>query len=122
MTPRERLLRAKARIDKGWTQHLYAVRAPYDPNAVLNENARSVGVSSRSDEAIAWCLIGALGGDMPSEVTDDSYFPTEHAVEACIRDQTAGGYQNIVPFNDTEGRTKEEIISVLDCALDAFPA
>lgn len=105
---KEQLTRARERINKGWTQNLYAVRAA---NALPPGAAMSV--TSDSPDAVAWCLLGALGADV------ENTSAAERLVMDCINETAPPTpFWSISDWNDKIGRTKEEVISVIDCAIE----
>lgn len=108
MTPKERLIRARERINKGWVQNLYAVRTVESAPAPHS----SMSVTSDSPDAVAWCLLGALGADVEPTRT------VEQFVMDCIREVSPpNAFWSIPEWNDKMGRTKDEVISVIDCAI-----
>lgn len=87
-TEAEKLRYARTLIEKGWTQGAYAV----------DENGRAV--SENSTYAKSFCAVGA-----------------------CLAAKTSSYYldrlisQDVVAWNDTPGRTKEEVLDIFDRAI-----
>lgn len=84
---------AIALIRRGWTQYAYA------------RNAEGVNVDEDAPSACAWCIRGALWkAGARAEVHD--------AVDAAVAEVIGKPYPH--EFNDTPGRTQEEVIQLLE--------
>lgn len=86
----EKLLKARERIERGWCQGSY-IRLP---NGYMSWNYLS-------PVACAWCLSGAcLAAGIEMKIVDTIFIP-----------YVLG---NAAHWNDVEGRTKEEVLGLLD--------
>lgn len=103
MTEREVLTIARERIAKGWTQGTYAIDA----------NGRKTIASA--DDAACWCLLGAIQGP--------SGFPKREVVFHLtnLASTVAGLPTTIAEWNDQPGRTRAEVLALIDQALAALP-
>lgn len=94
------LRRMRSILRKGWTQHAFARSASERP------------VESLSQRAVTFCLLGAknravcdLGADLKME--RQSY----KLLMRCVPDGSISAY------NDAKGRTKPEVLKVVECAI-----
>lgn len=87
---------------KGWTQHEFA------------RDANGVDVGSLSKSAACFCTIGAINAAQHSLTRKVNPSLREDAKRA-VRDVIQGG---IAMWNDTKGRTKDEVIEVLKQAAE----
>lgn len=93
----------------GWTQGAYARTRPVTQrNAEQNENyVESI------EHGSCFCLQGAY-----SKVTDgkrsQSHYKLDNLLGGCLPEHVSS-----TTFNDHPGRTQEEIVGLLDCALAA---
>ncbi len=100
----EGLKQARVLLENGWTTGKTA------------RNSAGEEVSFRDPSACSFCVLGAvwrvggyvapLGGDM------------EELVRRVIRTRVPLGSHAPGTYNDAEGRTKEEILSVIDDAIE----
>jgi hypothetical protein len=100
------------RLEYGWTQRAAARNSGGEP------------VSLRSDAATCWCLGGAIyRSNKPYEG-----YRVRYALEEILNFKiTALGYsRNYVGWNDTPGRTKQEVLNLLteikQEITDGFPS
>lgn len=107
----ERLIAAKSYINKGWTQGCYA------------RNKHGEHVAYYSDEAVSFCMLGALkranmSGDNRRPLRTRTIAETMMCfVNECIRDH----YPDFAygpSFNDVKGQSKVYVLNVLDCAIE----
>lgn len=96
------LTKARGFIVQGWTQKAYG-RAP-----------DGAGIGYATAGAHAWCMVGALYHAMPNEESLGIVLKAQLALEA------AADTKKLIKFNDTPGRTKEEILAVYDRAIEAL--
>lgn len=104
----EGLKSARVLLENGWTTRQTA------------RNSRGEGVSVYDPTACSFCVLGAvwrvggyvspLGGDM------------EELVRRVIRARVPLGNHAPGTYNDAEGRTKEEVLSVIDEAIELAKA
>lgn len=83
-------------IEKGWTQGYYA------------RNAAGERAAFMCDEATSFCVLGAAyraAGEGPADYIRDALVAVAPAGEPAV-------------YNDAEGRTKEEILTLLDKAKE----
>lgn len=99
MTPREILLRARARVERGWTQEAFA------------RKASGVSTHPAHEDACSWCLEGAT-----FQLTRIDHLA---AARDALRDVV--GTTDLALWNDTSERTKEEVLVAIDAALAKFP-
>jgi hypothetical protein len=90
------LITARARCEKGWCQKAAAV------------DAEGNRVDTVSDEAVAWCMLGGM-----VECDYDTWDPARNLLMEFLDGQY------ISQFNDTPGRTKEEVLAIFDKAIAA---
>lgn len=100
MTVRDYLLRARARIERGWTQRAFARRA--DGTTTHTEH----------EQACSWCLAGSVG----------PVFGHARSALIAIEKELNTGTGGIYIWNDAPERTKEEVLAVVDRVLERFPA
>ena len=97
----------------------------------LTRNAYGEGCEYLASDACAWCLVGAIqqaGQDLVNlgpdpddrEVSGALYNATMAAQDIADDYIVAAGYQNAAAFNDAEGRTHAEVLSMMDALLDTF--
>ena len=105
---RQRCLLARARklIDTGWCQDGFAI----------NEDGRVVSIHDKS--AIKFCLVGALQrvceegpGSFPRHLNTDF-------LKVCERLEFLLPNGSLCGFNDVDGRTKEEVLELIDAEKD----
>jgi hypothetical protein len=95
----ELLQQAKVRIERGWTQGWFA----------RDSNGSRVEIGS--DRATCFCISGAIynkGTDI-LELVKARYFLSRVLPRR---------FDNIVEFNDNESTTKEDVINLLDKAIE----
>ena len=103
MTASEVLRNARALIEKpeNWTQGAYA------------RDVKKDGLTSPlSDQACAWCMMGAMQRCSPND-----YFARQHGYELLRK---LGGVEYVGEFNDTH--THAEVLSLFDRAIAAAEA
>lgn len=96
---------ARARVQTGWTQRAYA----------RDEWRR--GVDPLDPEAIAWCLFGAVVA--AAEGDGARMAPVLRILRRLVKapDAEAADVTVIVTWNDQPGRTREEVLALLDDAI-----
>ena len=98
------LERAAERINRGWCQDSYAV---------IEDGGRvSTGRVSSDPRACQWCLMGAIGEDVPDD--DRRVSLAKDWVRNALR--TVVGEWGLLNWNDARGRTKEEVLAAIDGA------
>ena len=99
------LLRAvRAKIEQGWTQRAAARNADGGP------------VSGNSQDAVCWCMIGAAQAIAPnSDLQRGAIYTAIYDANKENRPLQLG----ISDFNDARGRTKEQVLAVIDRAIEA---
>lgn len=110
MTIKENLQAAKQLlIEKGWTQHA---------SARLEDGTKC---AADDPHACCFCLGGAIcrvaGEYMPG--TASKYIPAWRFISGFVAGNTS--YCGAINFNDEVGRTKEEVIALLDKAIAEAP-
>ncbi len=98
-TVKDVLIAARAKIEQGWTQGASA------------RDALSNAVAFDDQNATCWCMVGAL---FAAEPIDDML-----RVDARLSLRIHPARVGISRFNDTPGRTKEEVLAVFDKAIAA---
>ncbi len=105
-TVRETLVAARALIEKGWCQGVYA--------------RDSSGLTTKvwGDQAVSFCAIGALFCVMDFMRGPDK----DRVLIVCQRllDSVCPALSNIVEFNDAAGRSKEDVLAVYDNAIQSL--
>lgn len=107
------LVVARSRINRGWVRGHEAV------------NASGRSVSPLSQEAVAWCLAGSMthfntDDDIQCSCTEAARIVSriiDSDLDDSVRYQSSV-YMIIADFNDDIRRKKEDIISVLDKAIE----
>lgn len=92
-----KLEEARARIEKGWCQHVYAL------------GPEGKGISARSPRASAWCPDGAL-------FSRDTESGTEAYVYFARAVHEANPGWSIWEWNDAPERTKEQVLAMFERA------
>jgi hypothetical protein len=98
-TTRDVLVEARALIAKGHAKGVSARRLD------------GYAVSSRSDDACAWCALAAL-----SVVTNGPYWPAAESLSRVVYGHSNG---NIPLWNDAPERTQAEVLEAFDRAIAA---
>ena len=96
-TTLQTLVAARAKVEQGWTQRAFA------------RDRLGLAVKFGSDKAVCWCLEGALlavGSEAMSEAGG--------LLQAVISSLTS-----LFCWNDTPGRTKEEVLGLFDKVIGA---
>lgn len=83
--------RAAGRVERGWTQHVYA------------KDQHGSAVDPRFKGAVLWCAVGALACDRASGRV------AEYAELSLMR----ATHQPISVWNDTFGRTQAEVVAAM---------
>lgn len=93
MTTKEALIKTRELIAAGWCQWSYA------------KDKDGLAVNFDDPEACKYCLTGALNSVTPSLSTQRS-----------VRDllYTEAGEDSLAYWNDTEGRTQQDVLDLLD--------
>ena len=111
MNTLEVLRKAKGHIAQGWTQKFYAKKTgggytwPNDPMAVC------------------YCPIGAMmkaidvGMQLPFEQDEQSKLNQFHTTYHILMRYLDTGFDSIVRWNDSEGRTQDEVLFLFDKAI-----
>jgi hypothetical protein len=97
MDPVQVLKSARARIERGWCQGVWA------------KNAKGQETSVRGEDAVCWCAMGAV---VASSTT--STLHTEAAVRFYLAEAVG---KDVQVFNDTPNRKKEEVLVMFDKAI-----
>lgn len=79
-------------------------------------------VSWHDDQACTFCLNGAMCKVDPDSGDNKSsyHFQARDLIHHCIQEKF-GQRLDLVDFNDAKGRKHEEILSVIDCAIEHAP-
>jgi len=101
----------KLLTEKGWTQGFYA------------RNKNGAPTDCRSDSACSFCLHGALMA-ADEKRPDDKRAEAGYRLHRALGDVLSGGdlvayldgHVDIVSFNDAPGRTKEEVLDLIERA------
>lgn len=95
-------------IKKGWCQNAGA------------RNKNGCSVSARSPEAVSYCMDGALYKTLNPYIDVDNKLTISLRgrlyINAILRSKNY--LHSLITFNDTEGRTKEEVIDVFEKAIE----
>lgn len=91
------LTEARSMIEKGWTQGWFAKTA--DGERVLEKNPK----------AVCWCMAGAYWATAPD-------WSARNDAEGFLRQAT--GDESITNWNDTPGRTQQEVLAAYDKAIE----
>lgn len=106
MSAKQILIDAKTLLEtQGWTQKAYA----------RDKDGNTTPAIPGLGEPVCFCSVGALlhaGGnaDLALDIASD-----------CLRDVLPGRDFSIIDFNDTPGRTKQEVLDVFQKAIDTCP-
>jgi hypothetical protein len=94
------LVRAKARIQRGWCQRTYA------------RDAKGVAVFPESEQAVEWCLSGSIDADRRSSAHSQN-------VAFDFLGEALKQKKGVFPttFNDSVRRKKEDIVKLLSKAI-----
>jgi hypothetical protein len=108
------LIKARELIANGWTQHnLYRV-VDDKPCYCLD------GAVLAANESVFPLTYATLRNDSPETIADLKYlvnFIPEHLKLKVSKDVVQVAYT----FNDSFGRTQEQVLAVLDAAIEAYP-
>jgi hypothetical protein len=96
----EVLTRARALVERGWTQRASA------------RNERGEIVAAASDDACSWCAMAALA----FAANGAPYYPAHMALRAAIFGREGGP---IPRWNDAPERTQAEVVAAFDRAIAA---
>jgi hypothetical protein len=91
-----------AKIEQGWTQEAFA------------RDAKGNTVDSNSPKAVCWCLRGA----MQEEEAGDAYYWVNRSLINALETKT--GRVNLTAFNDMPGRTKEDVLQLIQAAKEFY--
>lgn len=97
----QKLAEAKALVLKSWNQGCFA------------RNAEGLKVGATSPEAVSFCMFGAI---MKVTENDDGH-TTAPIYLAIWAQEMKHGIGNMIQYNDTKGRTKEEVAAIFDYAM-----
>jgi TolB-like protein len=92
------LTEARKLLEKGWTQNAYA------------RNANGVAVDEENPNACSFCVRGALNRAHAS-------LETHLLVGRVVKERTGGLWVHL--WNDAPGRTREEVLAMIDEILKA---
>lgn len=102
---------ARLLTEKGWTQRAFARTQDGAPT------------DWRSDIACSFCLRGALraaAADLPYNAGTEAIYRLHRALREVLPRESLGayldGYVDIISFNDTPGRTREEVLDLIERA------
>ncbi len=104
----DKLKQARELLAKGWTQHVSA-RGP-----------DGYAADALDDRAVCWCIYGAISHVANVNTNDEWSLLWKPVQDACIAigyTDSPGTKNGPVKFNDAPGRTKEEVLAMLDCAI-----
>lgn len=105
MSLKEDLTRVRRLIESGWTRGAWARTESGSPCWEDNTNA------------VCWCLSGAVqkvfSGDESTQTRID-------LTRALVRNLPAG-FWDIPAWNDEPGRTKEEVLALIDKTIEGLP-
>lgn len=99
MTVKEDLIKARAKIAAGWCQGVPA------------RNAQGSPVYADSSAAVSFCIVGALSALGLGDYEYSAAYAALHARSgmSCLA--------SLSRFNDTHGRTQEEVLALFDKAI-----
>lgn len=103
MKTSEFILKAKAHIEKGWHQ------------GTLYKDALGE-TTVYSSKACSFCAAGAVNQQRNIETVPNVWCLEEDAKRYLSRAAVELGYEHYVDFNDTPGRTKEEVLALFNSA------
>jgi len=101
MTKREIYYNAIERVKRGWTQGA-ASRGP-----------SGLTTNPTNSEAVCWCLTGAI--DAEPQATGGEKVGAMIKLDALAR---KAGYESAVEFNDFDTTTKQDVLELLEKAVD----
>ena len=107
MTTKQILVKARALIERGWTQNTAA------------RNADGDHVAATSRHACRWCATGALYvvyESIPEWREDPKPAEARDLVRAAIPNRN--DYETIVGFNDADNTTQADVLAVFDKAIE----
>lgn len=90
-----KLARGRARILQGWSRHYWA------------RSADARAVDPESDQAVRWCVVGAVGGG-----------DSDSAYDYLYRALPAGTRGSPEAFNDAPSTTREDVVALFDAAIE----
>lgn len=97
----------KARLEQGWCQSAFA------------RTAAGESCGERSQDACSWCISGAMSLELniaaPTEY--NLYLTLRGALNEAIAGETGRHDVSVTRYNDWPGRTKEEVLSLVDRAI-----
>ena len=109
MNPTYEILRgARDRIAHGWTQRASA------------RDADCEGVEPFATEAVTWCLSGAINREWAARyASTDRHEAWLTWTFRVVKNQIKGlsKHGSVILWNDSEARTKEDVLDVLDRAI-----
>lgn len=106
MKPVTLLKRARKLINKGWCQRASARDAFGRPR------------DAKAKDAASYCILGALcAADFNSGGSSDAHKTSLNGLFRII-DRKNEGLYGLSGYNDTTGRTKQEILSLFDQAIE----
>jgi hypothetical protein len=100
----DELRNARALIERGWTQHVFA------------RDARGSGVSLMSSEAVCFCAVGAV------ERVAGGTFSAMPLIASLERAIGVGDTIAVTSFNDAPERTQAEVLTAFDNAIELAEA
>ena len=112
MTLRDNLKAVRALIAKGWTQDWYA------------RDRDGESVAPHDSAATCYCLTGAVfaiqkGSSLDTNGRRDEREDLHAALRATLRDNNSSN--SLTDFNDAKGRTRAEVLALIDRAIEAAP-
>lgn len=111
MNLKEVLVKARARVEHGWTRGCHA------------KNASGNSVSPSARDAVCWCLEGAVIAERSSSFTYEDFRLAMDAlaeqIPAVSRVPGSTSGQNVVRYNDVILKSRQEALAWLDKAIEA---
>lgn len=100
-------------IKKGWTQDAFA------------RNILKTPINEKRSDAVEFCMVGAINratfNGRKKNYDYDTRIEIFKAFEGCISVYPPGfpaSRSDLIVFNDRAGRTKEEVLEAMNCALE----
>jgi hypothetical protein len=74
-------------------------------------DARGRAVSDTAPDATCFCLVGGMNRVLKPDDGPDRYLELKDALTSC-------GVPDLVMFNDQRGRTKEDVLTLIESAIE----